>query len=53
MGEIIFVVGILIWCCIGFLGVLHAKDNRVNYGLIISMFSAPFIPLFAKACGLL
>ena len=53
MKEIIFVIGILVWCFIGFLAGLHAKDNRVNYELIIFMALVPFIPLFAKVCGLI
>lgn len=53
MGKIIFVIGILIWCFIGFLGVLHTKDDRVNYEMIIFMMIAPFTPLFARMCGLL
>jgi hypothetical protein len=52
MGEIIFVIGILIWCFIGFLGGLHAKENRVNYEMIVFMVLALFIPIFAMACGL-
>ena len=52
MSKIIFVIGILIWCFIGFLGGLHAKENRVNYEMIIFIALAPFIPIFAIACGL-
>lgn len=53
MKEIIFVIVILVWCFIGFLGGMNAKDNRVNYEMIIFMVLAPFIPLLAKVCGLL
>lgn len=52
MNKIIFVIGFIIWCFIGFLGGLHAKENRVNYEIIIFMALAPFIPIFAMFCGL-
>lgn len=52
MSKIIFVIGIIIWCFIGFLGVLHAKEDRVNYEIIIFMALAPFILIFAMFCGL-
>lgn len=52
MGKIIFVIGILIWFFIGFLGGLHAKENRINYEMIVFMALAPFIPIFATVCGL-
>lgn len=52
MKEIIFVIGIFVWCFIGFLSIMHSKDNRVNYEMIIFMALVPFIPLFAKVCGL-
>ena len=48
MKEIIFVIAILVWCFIGFIGIL-----RANYGMIIFMALAPFIPLLAMVCGLL
>jgi hypothetical protein len=53
MGEIIFVIGILIWLFIGFLGGLHCKVNRINYEMIIFILLFLLIPLFAKVCGLL
>lgn len=52
MSKIIFVIGILIWCFIGFLGGLRAKENRISYEMIIFMVLALFIPIFAKICGL-
>ena len=50
--KALFVIIIFIWLFVGFLGDLHAKDNHVNYEMIIFMFFAPFIPLVAKMCGL-
>ena len=52
MKEIIFVIGIFVWNFIGFLGIMHCKDNRINYEMIIFMALVPFIPLFAKVFGL-
>ena len=51
--NIVFVIGILIWLIIGILGGLHANENRVNYEMIFFISLVPFIPLFAKICGLL
>lgn len=53
MGKIIFVIGILIWLFIGFLGGLHAKVNRINYEMIIFILLFLLMPFFAKVCGLL
>ena len=53
VGMIIFCVVIFVWFFVGFLGGLHCKENRVNYEMLIFMAFAPFIPLVAKACGLL
>lgn len=52
MSKIIFVIVVLIWCFIGFLGGLHANEHRINYEMIIFMALAPFIPILAIVCGL-
>lgn len=52
MGKIIFVISILVWCFIGFLGCLHAKENRINYEMIVFITLAPFISILAVICGL-
>ena len=51
-----FVVIILIWLFVGFLGIMQnvRKDsNRVNYEMILFFLSVPFIPVVAKFCGLI
>lgn len=53
MLKVIFVLIIVVWLFVGSLGVLHCKENRVNYEMIVFMLFVPFIPLIAKACGLL
>lgn len=53
MSKIIFVIGILIWCFIGFLGGLHARENRVSYEMIAFVILALLIPIFARICGLI
>ena len=49
---IIFVIVIFVWAFIGWLGGLHANENRINYEMIIFLGFAPFIPLLVKVCGL-
>ena len=51
--EIVFIIGILIWLFVGFLGCMNCKKNRVNYEMIIFISLFLLIPLFAKVCGLL
>lgn len=53
MLKVIFVLIIIVWLFVGFLGNLHCKENRVNYEMIVFMLFVPFIPLIAKACGLI
>jgi hypothetical protein len=53
MLKVIFVLIIVAWLFIGFLSNLHCKENRVNYELIVFVLFVPFIPLLAKACGLI
>ncbi len=43
MEKAIFVIVVLVWCFIGFLGGLHADREGVNYEMIIFMISALFI----------
>lgn len=51
--KILFVIIILIWAFIGFLGVLNCKKDRVNFEMIIFLTTVPFIPMVAKWCGLI
>ena len=53
MREILFVIVILIWSFIGFLGGMNANKNRVNYEMIIFILLFLLIPFLAKFCGLL
>jgi len=48
-----FVVFILLWCFVGFLGVWNCKENRTNYGMLLFLLMAPFIPLIAHLCKLI
>lgn len=50
MSKVIFVIAILVWCFIGFLGGLNANRRGVNYEMIIFMVSALFIPVLAVIC---
>ena len=50
MSKVIFVIVVLIWCFIGFLGGLNANRRGVNYEMIIFMVSALFIPVLALFC---
>lgn len=52
MLKIIFCIIILVWCLIGFKGLLNVKANRVNYEMIIFIVFTPFIPIVAKICNL-
>ena len=51
-----FVIIILIWLFVGFLGVIQnarKNSNRVNYEMILFFLFVPFIPVVAKFCGLM
>ena len=53
--KIVFIIIILIWCFLGFLGILQNTRNnsRINFEMIFFCLIIPFIPLIAKWCGLL
>lgn len=50
-----FVLIVLAWGILGLLGVVHncSYNRRTNWCMIIFMLSTPFLPLFAKMCGLI
>ena len=50
---ILFGLFLLIWFGLGFLGIMHCKDSKVNWHMLIFMALVPFIPLVAKVCGML
>lgn len=45
---IIFALFLIIWACIGLLGIIKCKTNRINYEMLIFLAVAPIIPLIAK-----
>jgi hypothetical protein len=51
--KLVFCLIILVWLFVGFLGLLHCKKNRVNYEMIAFVLFSLFVPLIAKACGLI
>lgn len=51
--KILFVIVILIWGFVGFLGIMNCKAERPNYEMMIFMFSFPFVPFVAHFCGLI
>jgi len=50
---VVFGIVIALWLLIGFLGMLTAKAHSTNWFIIIFMIFVPFIPVIAKACGML
>lgn len=53
--KIVFVIIILVWCFLGFLGIVQnmRHNSRINFEMIFFFLFVPFIPLIAKWCGLL
>ena len=49
---IIFVISMMFWVLIGVIGVLRAKENRINWEMLIFIIFVPLIPIITKLCGL-
>lgn len=49
---IAFIIIITFWVIIGSVGVIRAKENRINWEMMIFITFVPFIPIIAKLCGL-
>lgn len=50
---VIFGIILIIWLLIGFVGMISAKTNKINWFMIGFMVFSPFIPVIAKVCGML
>lgn len=50
---ICFILILIIWAMMGFIGILTCKDEDTNFPMLFFIFEAPFIPLIAKLCGLI
>lgn len=48
----LFTLIMFAWFFVGFLGLLHCKDDGVNWWLLAFIVFVPFVPLVAKVCGL-
>lgn len=50
---IVFVIFVLAWMMLGFMGLIHCKDvGGINWWMLAFMLVVPFIPLVAHVCGL-
>lgn len=49
-GKFIFVITIIVWLSVGFLGLYNMDKKRPNYEFISFLFFTPLIPLVAKIC---
>lgn len=44
---IIFCIIILLWLTEGILGIIHSKDNRFNWEMLVFLMIIPMIPIVA------
>lgn len=51
----LFVLIVILWGIFGLIGITHnySYNPRVNWGMILFLLTVPFLPLFAKMCGLM
>lgn len=49
---VVFGIVLAVWLLIGFIGILTAKTNKINWFMIGFMVFFPFIPVIAKICGM-
>lgn len=48
-----FVLVVVLWASLGFMGVVHCKDvGGVNWWMLAFLLAVPFLPLVAHVCGL-
>lgn len=51
----LFVLIVVLWGIFGLMGIIHncSYNPRVNWCMILFLLTVPFMPLFAKMCGLI
>lgn len=52
IGKIIFCIVVIAWLFDMFIGILHCKEDIVNWWLIIGFGFVPFLAIIAYFCGL-
>ena len=50
---LIFSIIIFIWGLLGICGLINCKKERIIWELLIFGIMMPFLPVFAKLCGLI
>lgn len=50
---ILFIIIITLWFAVGCVGTMRAKEDRINWEMIIILILAPFLPIIARLCGLI
>lgn len=51
-GEIIFIIIIIIWLCLGMYGAFKDCNGKANWSLIVFLFSTPLLAVVAYFCGI-